>query len=50
MKRLPYIPPDCYMELDYCLFGLLCESPEAGGLEDVEYEDWVIQSSAEEGI
>ena len=22
--------------------GMICESPEAGGLEDIEYDDWVI--------
>ena len=42
-KRLHYIQPDFAIELEHCLYGLLCESPEAGGLEDVEYEEWVTQ-------
>ncbi len=41
-NRLHYIQPECDLELDFCLYELLCESPEAGGLEDVGYDDWVI--------
>ena len=41
-KYLHYIQPECDLELDYRLYGLLCTSPEEGGLEGVEYEDLVI--------
>ena len=38
--KYTYNPPDS----EYCpisLMELVCTSPEAGGLEDLEYEDWV---------
>ena len=41
MERIRYIHPECDIESDFRLLGLLCQSPEDGGLEDVSYEDWV---------
>jgi hypothetical protein len=41
-KRLNYFQPKCALELNYHLYGLLCTSPEEGGLEGVEYEDLVL--------
>ena len=41
IKLKHYLSPECeYEEALYT--GLLCESPEIGGLEGVEYDDWVI--------
>ena len=36
-----YYPPETE-ELGTGLKSLLCDSPVDGGLEDLEYEDWVI--------
>ena len=41
-KRLCYIQPGCELELDYCFLELLCQSPENGGLEGIDYEDWAV--------
>ncbi len=41
-KRL-YLRPECELEPNYGLSVMLCQSPSEGGLEDVEYEDWVTQ-------
>ena len=41
IKRKYYFSPECEFE-DAIPGGILCESPETGGLEDVGYDDWVI--------
>lgn len=41
MERIRYIHPECDIESDFRLLGLLCQSPEDGGLEEISYEDWV---------
>ncbi len=41
IKRKHYLSPECEYE-DTISEGILCESPETGGLEDVEYDDWEI--------
>ena len=42
MKRIMYIQPECDLELDFCLYELVCQSPVDGGLEGTGEEDWVI--------
>ena len=42
MKHLHYIQPDCYLELDYRILDLMCQSPVDGGLEGTEDEDWTL--------
>ncbi len=37
-----YMRPECEFEVT-SPEGLICASPETGGLEDVGYDDWVIQ-------
>lgn len=37
-----YAPPRCDYDEAFRV-DLLCTSPEAGGLEGIEYEDWVIK-------
>ena len=39
-QKLLYDPPQCAVETMRAA-ELLCTSPEAGGLEEVGYEDWV---------
>lgn len=34
-----YMAPNCEWAI-LAQTDLLCESPEIGGIEDVEYEDW----------
>lgn len=36
-----YVHPECEIEAT-SLVSIICVSPDAGGLEDVEYEDWVV--------
>ena len=38
-KKKPYCPP-VIEEEPAELAALLCVSPETGGIEDVEFEDW----------
>lgn len=40
-KAILYSSPDCELS-DALGEELLCTSPEAGGNEDVGYDDWVI--------
>ena len=42
MKRILYIQPDCYLELDYHLMDLMCQSPDEGGLEGTGEEEWTL--------
>lgn len=37
-----YLPPECEYEVTSPV-DFICTSPETGGLEEVEYEDWVTQ-------
>jgi len=41
-KRLHYIQPESEIELEYYLLELVCQSPEEGGLEGINEEDWVV--------
>ena len=40
-NKIKYAAPDC-AEQEWSLAMLLCNSPEAGETEEVNYEDWVI--------
>ena len=42
MNRLPYIQPEGYLEEDYGLYDLICDSPVEGGLEGTGEEDWTL--------
>ena len=41
IERL-YLRPECEYEVTSPV-ELICTSPESGGLEDVGYDEWVIQ-------
>ena len=41
INKTNYLRPECSAEA-LRIEELLCESPVDGGLEDVNYEDWVI--------
>ena len=44
MNRLAfYSAPEGEIQEDFRVENVVCTSPGAGGLEDIEYEDWVIQ-------
>lgn len=40
-KQKQYFPPECEYE-ETIVSGLICTSPEEGGLEGIDYEDLVI--------
>lgn len=40
IRAISYAPPGCEYEEAFQV-DVLCASPESGGIEDVEYEDWV---------
>lgn len=44
MKRLQYISPTAE-ELEISTISVLCASPQDGGIEGVDYEDWVLEPS-----
>ncbi len=41
IKKVLYMSPDCEFEETLQEY-VICTSPEAGGSEDVGYEDWTI--------